>query len=119
MQLQLREVVDFEKDLKTMKTMHELKMYPPRFTIDVHGERATAASCVEVKFTGVDRNLNTEVGLPLPAPIQPPILQKTTGVVLYNTSSFTHFSYCACPLICLTVGGLTNIHFHSRAELIS
>ena len=106
--------MDFEKDLKTMKTMHELKMYPPRFTIEVHGERATAASCVEVKFTGIDRNLGTEVALPLPAPIQPPILQKTTGVVLYNTSSFTHFSYCACPLICQTVGGLTNIHFHSE-----
>ena len=83
MQLLLRDVVDFERDLETMKTMHELKMYPPRFTIEVHGEGATAASCVEVQFTGVDRNLNTEVALPLPVPgpIQPPILQKTTGVV--------------------------------------
>lgn len=99
MQLLASEVVDFVKNTETMKTMHKLNMYPPRFTIEVHGESATATSCVEVEFTGVDRNLNTEVGLPLPGPIQPPILQKTTGVVLYNTSRFTRFSYC--PLICL------------------
>ena len=79
MQLLPSDVVDFEEDLKIMKRMHNYKMYPPRFTIEVHGEGATAPSCVEVKFTGVDRFLSTEVVLPLP--IQPPIHRKITGIV--------------------------------------
>jgi len=56
-------------------------MYPPRFTIEVDGQRATASSLVEVEFTGVNGDLSTEVILPLP--IQPPVLQKISGIVLY------------------------------------
>ena len=47
-------------DINSMK-------YPPRFTIEVSGEGATEASCVEVSFTGVNdhHKLNTSIPLPL------------------------------------------------------
>ena len=79
MQLLASDVVDFEKDFETMKRMHDYKMYPPRFTIAVHGEGATAPSRVKVEFTGVDRKLSSVVILPLP--VQPIVRQKTTGIV--------------------------------------
>ena len=65
-QLLASDVLDFEKDLEVMTTMHSYNMYPPRFTIEVDGQRATASSLVEVEFTGVNRDLSTEVILPLP-----------------------------------------------------
>ena len=66
MQLLPSAVVHFEKDLETMKKMHNHKMYPPRFTIEVNGEGATAPSRVKVEFTRVDRKLSSEVILQLP-----------------------------------------------------
>ena len=79
MQLLPSVVVDFEKDQNIMQRMHDYKMYPPRFTIAVHGEGATAPSCVKVEFTGGDRKLSSEVVLPLP--VQPLVHQKITGMV--------------------------------------
>ena len=79
MQLLASDVVDFEKDFETMKRMHDYKMYPPRFTIEVNGERATAPSRAKVEFTGVYRKLSTEVILPLP--IQQLVQQKITGII--------------------------------------
>ena len=71
MQLLASGVVDFEKDFEIMTAMHNHKVYPPRFTIEVNGQRATAPSVVEVEFTGVNGDLSIEVILPLP--IQPPV----------------------------------------------
>ena len=79
MQLLASDVVDFEEDLKTMKRMHDYRMYPPRFTIEINGERATTPSRAKVEFTGVCRKLSTEVILPLP--IQPPAHHKIAGMV--------------------------------------
>jgi len=79
MQLLASGVVDFEKDLDIMTAMHNHKVYPPRFIIEVNGERATAPSVVEVEFTGVNGDLNIEVILPLP--IQPPVHKEITGTV--------------------------------------
>lgn len=67
--------VDFEKDVEFMTTMHNERVYPPRFTIEVNGQKATAPSVVDVKFTGVDRDLNIEVILPLP------VDKEVTGIV--------------------------------------
>ena len=79
MQLLPSIVLDFEKDQNIMQRMHDYKMYPPRFTIAVHGEGATAPSRVKVEFTGVDRKLSSVVILPLP--VQLIVRQKTTGIV--------------------------------------
>ena len=79
MQLLASGVVDFEKDFEIMTTMHNHKVYPPRFTIEVNGQKATAPSVVEVEFTGVNGDLRIEVILPLP--IQPPVYKEITGIV--------------------------------------
>ena len=62
-----------------MKRKHIYRAYPPRFTIEVHGQRATEDSHVKVEFTGVNKPLCSEVFLPLP--IQPPVHKEITGIV--------------------------------------
>lgn len=100
------DVLDFEKDLEVMTTMHSYNMYPPRFTIEVDGQRATASSLVEVEFTGVNRDLSTEVILPLP--IQQPVLQKISGIVLYLHNN-TLVCFCIYVALVSMHNGITDL----------
>ena len=43
----------------------EAMVYPPRFTIRVHGEDAVSASVAQVSFNGTAEELSTEVVLPV------------------------------------------------------
>ena len=46
--------------------MHEQKMYPPRFTLQVCGEKATHNATAVVEFEGACEDLSTEIDLGLP-----------------------------------------------------
>ena len=49
-----------------LELMHEQKMYPPRFTLQVCGEKATHDTTAVVEFEGACEDLSTEVHLSLP-----------------------------------------------------
>ena len=49
-----------------LKVMHNKKMYPPRFTLEVHGENATHHAVALVEFGGACVDLSTEIYLSLP-----------------------------------------------------
>ena len=42
------------------------KMYPPRFTLQVHNENATHAAVALMEFKGASSDLSTEIYLSLP-----------------------------------------------------
>ena len=46
--------------------MHNSKMYPPRFTLQVHGQNATHDAVALVEFKGACMDLSTEIYLSLP-----------------------------------------------------
>ena len=46
--------------------MHEDRAYPPRFTLEVDGRRATAEGFAEVEFEGINEDRSTEIPLRLP-----------------------------------------------------
>ena len=46
--------------------MHSRKMYPPRFTLQVHGQNATHDAVALVGFKGACQYLSTEIYLSLP-----------------------------------------------------
>ena len=85
-----------------MTTMHNHKVYPPRFTIEVNGQRATARSVVEVEFTGVNKPLCSEVILLLP-----PEHKEIPGIVC-NTLPVMYM-YCKKGFVILTVVFLIRI----------
>ena len=45
--------------------MESVRMYPPRFTVRVHGEDATTAAVAHMSFVGASKELSTEVVLPV------------------------------------------------------
>ena len=49
-----------------LELMHEQKMYPPRFTLQVCGEKATHDTTAVVEFEGACEDLSTEIHLSLP-----------------------------------------------------
>ena len=49
-----------------LKLMHGIKMYPPRFTLEVHGQNATHDAVAVVEFKGAHQDLSTEIYLSLP-----------------------------------------------------
>ena len=60
---------DEQSELELMdklELMHNTKMYPPRFTLQVHGENATHDAVALVKFQGACMELSTEIHLHLP-----------------------------------------------------
>ena len=50
-----------------VELMHSSKMYPPRFTLQVHGQNATHDAVALVEFKGACMDLSTEIYLNLPA----------------------------------------------------
>ena len=46
--------------------MHNSKMYPPRFTLQVNGQNATHDAVALVEFKGACMDLSTEIYLSLP-----------------------------------------------------
>ena len=55
---------DHEED--ELELMHSRKMYPPRFTLQVHGQSATHDAVAQVEFKGGCMELSTEIYLGLP-----------------------------------------------------
>ena len=49
-----------------LELMHNKKMYPPRFTLEVHGENATHDAVALVEFQGACMDLSTEIHLSVP-----------------------------------------------------
>ena len=49
-----------------LELMHKQKMYPPRFTLEVHGGNATDDTVALVEFEGACMDLSTEIYLSLP-----------------------------------------------------
>ena len=45
--------------------MESVRTYPPRFTVRVHGEEATAAAVAHMSFMGASEELSMEVVLPV------------------------------------------------------
>ena len=80
---------DHEQD--ELELMHSRKMYPPRFTLQVHGQSATHDAVALVQFRGDCVDLSTEIYLSLP----------TAGTKKYTVSSFViHGSYIECVQSC-------------------
>ena len=52
--------------MNELELMHNKKMYPPRFTLDVHGENATHDAVALVEFQGACMDLSTEIHLSVP-----------------------------------------------------
>ena len=67
--------------------MHSSKMYPPRFTLQVHGQNAIHDAVALVEFKGTCMDLSTEIYLSLP----------TAGTKKYPFFSFiVRSSYIEC-----------------------
>ena len=58
--------VYFWDEQSELKLMHSENMYPPRFTLQVHGENATHDTVALVEFGGACVDLSTEIYLSLP-----------------------------------------------------
>ena len=80
--------------------MHDQKMYPPRFTLQVCGDKATHDATALVEFEGACEDLSTEIHLSLP----------TTGSYLRRFhSNIEYYEYletsagevCICDLLSL------------------
>ena len=57
--------------------IESVRMYPPRFTVRVHGEDATAAAVAHMSFMGTSEELSMEVVLP----VRTKNVGSTTGVL--------------------------------------
>ena len=80
--------------------MHSRKMYPPRFTLQVHGQSATHGAVALVQFRGDCKDLSTEIYLSLPT--------AGTNFIIHNRM-FTELCP-VCPSIVVTsVFGLCEI----------
>jgi len=68
--------------------MHDQKMYPPRFTLQVCGDKATHDATAVVEFEGACEDLSTEIHLGLP----------TTGMHTWHSKDYISFhnniEYC-------------------------
>ena len=56
----------WDNEQSELKLMHSENMYPPRFTLQVHGENATHDAVALVEFGGACMDLSTEIYLSLP-----------------------------------------------------
>lgn len=52
-QIRAHEIDFWNVDQAQMKTKERYNLYPPRFTIEVNGERAESDTCAEIRFSGV------------------------------------------------------------------
>ena len=59
------------------EVMESVRMYPPRFTVRVHGEDATAAAVAHMSFMGTSEELSMEVVLP----VRTKIMESTPSVL--------------------------------------
>ena len=95
--------------------MHREKMYPPRFTLEVHGGNATDDTVALVEFEGACMDLSTEIYLSLP----------TTGtlhfslifiacVQIYNLSSDIYIIQVPSnyPIILDLYGNTARLFYH-------
>ena len=78
MQICASQVYFWDNEQVELKLMHREKMYPPRFTLEVHGENATGAAVALVEFEGACTALSTEIHLSLP----------TTGTLHFFSSYY-------------------------------
>ena len=65
-QIYAREVYFWDNEQSELELMHRKKTYPPRFTLEVHGENATHNAVALVEFQGACQDLSTEIYLGLP-----------------------------------------------------
>ena len=56
----------WDDEQSELELMHSKRMYPPRFTLEVHGENATHDADALVEFQGACMDLSTEIHLHLP-----------------------------------------------------
>lgn len=64
-QIYAREVYFWDNE-QSLELMHTEKTYPPRFTLEVHGENATHNEVTLVEFEGACQDLSTQIYLSLP-----------------------------------------------------
>ena len=67
MQIFASQVHFWDNEQDELELMHINKMYPPRFTLEVHGGNATHDAIALVEFKGACMDLSTEIYLRLPA----------------------------------------------------
>ena len=65
-QICAKEVYFWDNQQSELELMHRMKTYPPRFTLEVHGENATHNAVALVEFQGACQDLSTEIYLSLP-----------------------------------------------------
>lgn len=65
-QIYASQVYFWDNEQSELKLIHSEKMYPPRFTLQVHGENATHDAVAVVEFGGDCMDLSTEICLSLP-----------------------------------------------------
>ena len=65
-QIYAREVYFWDNE-QSLELMHTERTYPPRFTLEVHGENATHNEVALVEFEGAYQDLSTQIYLSLPA----------------------------------------------------
>ena len=80
-QIFAREVYFWDNLPHELELMHDQKMYPPRFTLQVCGDKATHDATALVEFEGACEDLSTEIHLGLP----------TTGMHTWHSKDYISF----------------------------
>ena len=65
-QIYARDVYFWDNEQSELELMHRNNIYPPRFTLEVHGENATCNEVTLVEFEGACQDLSTQIYLSLP-----------------------------------------------------
>ena len=68
LQILASQVYFWDQEEDELELMHSRKMYPPRFTLEVHGQNSThdAVALVELEFEDGYQNPSTEIYFSLP-----------------------------------------------------
>ena len=75
-QIRAHEIDFWSVDQAQMRTKERYNLYPPRFTIEVNGERAERDTCAEISFSGVKEPQQLQVEIIL---LQPPTFRHTSS----------------------------------------
>lgn len=65
-QIHSHEVSFSDQSLSDLKLSHSEKLYPPRFTLQVSGLKASGDAILRVDFEGAQEDLSMEIVLTLP-----------------------------------------------------
>ena len=83
-----------------LELMHEQKMYPPRFTLQVCGEKATHDATAVVEFEGACEDLSTEIHLSLPTTGTHKLFYIYYSMSMEKSQLFSSYAIDLTPFTC-------------------